>query len=109
MNHPARAYAALLELALRQVEAAERGDLNAAIALMPERAELLANAGAPVGDDYRAIREVLRLDRDLASALRRKMIAIRDEAVGLQHGRTALAGYQPRLGNTRPRRFNALG
>src|ERR671933_610601 len=109
MDKPPRPYAALLELAQRQVEAAERGDLTAAIALMPARAELLASAGTPVGAAHDAIREVLRLDRDLASALRRGMIAIRNEAVGLQHGRTALAGYQPRLGNTRPRRFNALG
>jgi hypothetical protein len=109
MDTPARAYTALLHLALRQLEAAEQGDLDAAIALMPARAELLANAGAPVGGDYDAIREVLRVDRDLASALRRKMIAIRDEAVGLQHGRSALVGYQPPLGDRRPRRLNALG
>jgi hypothetical protein len=109
MNKPASAYAALLELARRQIEAAERGDLTAAIALMPARADLLASAGAPSGADYHAIREVLRLDRDLATALRRRMIAIRNEAVGLQQGRTALAGYQPPLGERRPRRLNALG
>jgi hypothetical protein len=109
MNEPTHAYAALLELAQRQVEAAERGDLSAAIALMPARADVLASAATPVRADYDAIREVLRLDRDLASALRRRMIAIRNEAVGLQQGRTALAGYQPPLGERRPRRLNALG
>lgn len=109
MNTPAHAYAALLELAQRQVAAAERGDLTAAIALMPTRADVLASAGAPVGADFEAIRDVLRLDRDLASALRRKMIDIRNEAVGLQQGRTALAGYQPPVGERRPRRLNALG
>jgi hypothetical protein len=109
MNQPASAYAALLELARRQIQAAERGDLTAAIALMPARADLLASAGAPSDADHDAIREVLRLDRDLATALRRRMIAIRNEAVGLQQGRTALAGYQPPLGERRPRRLNALG
>ena len=103
------AYAALLDLARRQVEAAGRGDVNAAMALMPARAEVLASAGPPAADDHATIREVLRLDRDLAGALRRRMIAIRDEAVGLQQGRTALAGYRPPLGEPRPRRLNALG
>ena len=103
------AYAALLDLARRQVEAAERGDLNAAIALMPARAEVLASAGPPSPPDHATIREVLRLDRDLASAMRRRMIAIHDEAVSLQQGRTALAGYRPPLGERRPRRLNALG
>jgi hypothetical protein len=106
---PTRGYAALLDLARRQAEAVERGDLDAAVALMPARAEVLASAGPPAADDHATIREVLRLDRDLASALRRRMIAIRDEAVGLQQGRTALAGYRPPLGEPRPRRLNALG
>jgi len=99
----------LLQLAQCQAEAAERGDIDGVLGLMPDRARALAGAAPATMADHGAIREVLRLDRDLATVIRQRMIGIRNEARGLQHGRSALQGYRPPAGERRPRRLNALG
>jgi hypothetical protein len=102
-------YAVLLDLAHQQADAAARGDLESAIALLGDRAGILATAMPTCTQDREDMREVMRLDRELASAIRRRMIDIRNEVFGLQNGRTALAGYRPPLGRPAPRRLNALG
>jgi hypothetical protein len=89
------AYTELLRLAQAQSAALERGDLEAAVGLLDARGALLAQAGPPRPSDADAIREVLRLDRELSGAIRERMIAIRDEAVASQRGQRALVGYRP--------------
>jgi hypothetical protein len=106
---PTSPYVALLEIVRRQSDAAARGDVQAAVALMPERLGVLVDAPAPSPADHAAIHEVLRLDRDLCTAIRHKMIELRNQAVELQQGRHALAGYRPPIGGERrPRRLNAF-
>ena len=54
-------------------------------------------APQPSVSDQSIISEILRLDKEIASAIRQRMLAIRDEAVSMRHGKQALAGYtQPR-------------
>jgi hypothetical protein len=86
-------YQELLELARQQVDAARRGDLDAAVEAFDARAELLDDAPAPSATDLAAIHETLVLDRELSSAIRERMIAIREESREMQRGRTALTGY----------------
>jgi hypothetical protein len=87
-------YQQLLELARQQAEAARRGDLDAAVDAFDSRAELLVDAPAPSASDLAAIHETLVLDRELSSAIRARMIAIREESLEMQRGRTALTGYR---------------
>ena len=91
------AYARLLDLARDQAEAAARGDLDTAVGLLDVRADVLVDAPAPGAADADAIREVLRLDRDLSSAIRQRMIEIRDEVLENRQGNTALNGYARRM------------
>jgi hypothetical protein len=86
-------YQQVLELARQQVEACSRGDLDEAVDSLDVRAALLAAAPPPSTDDLEAIRETLRIDRELSGAIRGRMIAIRDETLRVQRGRTALSGY----------------
>jgi hypothetical protein len=91
------AYARLLDLARDQAEAVTRGDLDAAVNLLDVRAALLIDAPAPGAGDTDAIREVLRLDRDLSSAIRERMIELRDEVLDSRQGNKALSGYARRV------------
>jgi hypothetical protein len=87
------AYQEILRLAEAQAAALTRGDLEAAVGLLEARGALLARAGAPGRADLDAIREVLRLDGELSSAIRERMIRLRQEALETQRGQRALAGY----------------
>jgi hypothetical protein len=91
-------YEAIRDIAREQMEAAARGDLDAAVGLIDERARLLADAPAPGAQDQDAIHETLRLDRELACAIRQRMLDLRAEAVSTQQARTAVAGYRPPRG-----------
>jgi hypothetical protein len=86
-------YRELLRLAEAQSAAVQRGDVEAAIGLLDARGALLAQAATPGVDDLDAIREVLRLDRELSGAIRERMLAIHAEATGTQRGQHALRGY----------------
>ena len=88
-------YLELLHVARQQAAAVARGELGDAVALLDARGALLAQAAAPVGADFDAIREVLRLDRELSGAIRERMLHIRDEALAEQRGRQALSSYAP--------------
>jgi len=90
------AYARLLDLARDQAAATARGDLDTAVSLLDVRAAVLRDAPGPDAGDTAAIREVLRLDRDLSSAIRERMIQLRDEALGSRQGNKALIGYARR-------------
>jgi len=90
-------YARLLELARAQADAAARGDLDGAVALLDARHEIVVKLPRPGRGDAPVITEILRLDRDLSSRIRERMIEIRNEALDGQHGRVALAGYRPPL------------
>jgi len=98
------AYQQVLELARRQSAAIDRGDLEGATALLDERAALLADAPLPGPADAPLVEEILRLDRDLSSAIRHRMIAIRDEARRDERGKKALDSYGRHL----PRRPMAI-
>ena len=89
------AFSEILRLAEAQHEALARGDLAAAGGLLDARGAVLARAGAPRASDAPAIREVLRLDRELSGAIRERMTEIRNQAIESQRGQRALAGYRP--------------
>jgi hypothetical protein len=91
------AYTRLLDLARDQAAAVARGDLDAAVNLLDARAAVLTDAPAPGAADTDAIREVLRLDRDLSSAIRERMIELRDEVLDSRRGNKALNGYARRI------------
>ncbi len=89
-------YDEVLDLAREQSTAIARGDVDAAVQLLPKRAALLASAPPAAEADADAIREIIRRDRDLSGAIRERMIDLRNRAVRSQHGRVALAGYHTR-------------
>jgi hypothetical protein len=89
-------YQQVLDLAREQSEALRRGELESATALLEHRAALLVHASAPGPQEVGLVHEILRLDRDLSSAIRERMIKIRDEALESSHGRRALDGYARR-------------
>ncbi len=97
-------YQHVLDIARQQSAALLRGDLDVATALLDERAALLVGAPVPGPADVPLVEEILRLDRDLSSAIRHRMIAIRDEARDGERGRKALDSYGRRL----PRRPIAI-
>src|SRR5690348_7272638 len=86
-------YAPLLAIARRQSDLLERGDLEQAISMMDARADIIVAVGTPEPADHDTLREVLRRDRELSSAIRERMIRIRNEAFEGQQGRRALSGY----------------
>ena len=90
------AYAQLLDLARDQAQAIARGDLDSAVSLLEARGALLVDAPAAGAADMDAVREVLRLDRDLSSAIRERMIALRAEVLENRQGHRALGGYARR-------------
>jgi hypothetical protein len=90
-------YQQVLDIAHQQSAALKRGELDSAIALLDERAELLAQATAPSMDEVPLLHELLRLDRDLSSAIRERMVQIRDETLKGQQGTRALNGYGRRM------------
>jgi hypothetical protein len=94
---PQLAYNQLLELARSQASALARGDVDSAVELLTQRAEIIRTLPSASGADEDAIREIMRLDRDLSSAIRERMIEIRNEVVAGRHGRAALSGYRPQL------------
>ncbi len=98
------AYQQVLDIARQQSAALSRGELEAATLLLDERAALLARAAVPTAADVPIVEEILRLDRDLSSAIRQRMIAIRDEARDGERGRKALDSYGRHL----PRRPMAV-
>ena len=98
------AYQQVLDIAREQSAALSRGELEVATRLLDERATLLAGTALPTVADVPIVEEILRLDRDLSSAIRQRMIAIRDEARDGERGRKALDSYGRRL----PRRPMAI-
>ena len=90
-------YQQVLDIAREQSAALAQGELEAANALLDQRAQLLLNALVPTPDEIPLIEEIMRLDRDLSSAIRERMIKIRNEVLDGQHGRRALDGYGRRL------------
>jgi len=93
------AYREVLELARQQSAAVACGDLETAVRLVGERGAVLRDAPPAGPGDAEAIREILRRDRDLAGAIRERMIEIRKQAVNSQRGRVALSGYTVRIPN----------
>jgi hypothetical protein len=87
-------YQQILEIARQQVAAALAGDLDYAIELMNARAVLLQTTGDPDAADKDAIRETLKLDYELAGAIRQRMLSLRAEAVATQHAQSAIGGYR---------------
>jgi hypothetical protein len=90
----------ILDLARQQSQALERGDLEDAVRLISVRAPLVEQAGRAGHEDAEVIHEILRLDRQLSSAIRERMVDIRNQACKTQYGRTALAGYEVKSGST---------
>lgn len=87
------AYQEVLQLARKQVQAANHGDMDRVVSLLSERDALLATPVAAVEADRAAIEETLELDREIAGAFRRKMLHARQEVLNLRHGADALNGY----------------
>jgi Flagellar protein FliT len=89
-------YEQILEITRNQADAAAAGDLNTAIALQGPRGELIAAAPPATATDEPVIRATLALDRNIATAIRERMLAIRDEMLAARKGQQALAGYANR-------------
>jgi hypothetical protein len=89
-------YQQVLDIARAQSAALQRGQLEAAVGLLDRREELLADASVPTPEEAPVVAEIMRLDRDLSSAIRERMIEIRNEALEGQRGRRALDGYSRR-------------
>jgi hypothetical protein len=90
-------YQQVLDLARVQAGHLSTGDLDAAVALLDERAALLAGASPPTASEMPLASEIVALDRQLSSAIRERMHAIRNEVMEGHHGKQALAGYGRRL------------
>jgi len=89
-------YQQLLKLAHDQVAARQRGDLETALHIIDARARLIEGAPPASSEgDRAAIHEVLRLDRELSSAIRARMIEVRNEVAAGVRGHQALVGYRP--------------
>jgi hypothetical protein len=86
-------YERILEITRIQANAAARGDLDTAIGLLDKRGDLIASAPTPSAEDERLIAEVLELEKDISTAIRLRMLAIRDQLLANRHGQQALAGY----------------
>src|SRR5689334_18062266 len=86
-------YAKLLVLARRQLADAQNGNLEHAIEQLAARQQLLAVAPPATAQDAPLIKEVLRIDRELAGLIRERMLEIRAEALATGRGQTALRGY----------------
>lgn len=95
MSSHAAAYGALLEIAREQAAAVARDDVVFAISLLDKRGKLLATAPPVTETDRPLVVEILRLDRQLSTAIRERMLWIRDQLSTAARGRTALAGYKP--------------
>jgi hypothetical protein len=93
-------YQSVVALARQQAEAASHGDMDRVVRLLGQRGALLETAAAASEADRAAIEETLKLDREIAGAIRQRMLHIRQEVLNLRHGQTALAGY----GSTAARR-----
>lgn len=90
-------YQQVLDVARAQSAALGRGELEAATALLDHREQLLLTASAPTPDEIALIEEIMQLDRALSSAIRERMIKIRNEVLDGQQGRRALNSYGRRL------------
>jgi hypothetical protein len=101
-------YEQVLAIAREQSDALGRGELERAVGLLDRRAELLSVAEPPTQSEVPVVQEILRLDRELSSAIRHRMVAIRDEARTGQQGRQALQGYA-RVTTRRERGVNIIG
>ena len=93
-------YQQVLDIARDQAAALGRGELENAVALLDGRARLLIAAAPPRAEELPIVQEILQLDRGLASAIRERMIRIRNEALEGLQGQRALGGY----GRPAPRR-----
>ena len=99
----------VLNITRQQADALASGDLEAAVAMLPERGVLLKAASLPTTPaDTEVIREILRLDRVLSGAIRERMVSIRNRAAEGRHGRKALDGYS-HTPPSRPRMFDRHG
>lgn len=97
-------YQKILDIAREQAASLGRGELDAAVALLEHRAELLVSAAPPGPEEVPFVQEILQLDRGLASAIRERMIRIRNDALEGKQGQKALGGY----GRSAPRRPMAV-
>src|SRR5947209_1768279 len=74
-------YQQVLDVAREQAAAVHRGELQAATKLLEQREHLLAGAQGPTADEVPLVRQILTLDRALSSAIRERMIEIRNESL----------------------------
>jgi hypothetical protein len=92
-------YLAVFTVARQQLDAARAGDLDLAARLLEDRHVLLGQAPPPGEADRPLIQAILDLDHQVAGFFRQRMLAIREELLGLGQGRSALNGYRSALGN----------
>lgn len=91
-------YQQVFEIAQAQAAAAAAGDLNMAVSLLERRGELIRTTPAATPADEPLIRATLDLDRDIATAIRHRMLAIREDLIRVGTGKAALAGYAGKRG-----------
>ena len=88
-------YSKLLRIAEHQVARAEAGDIEGAIGLLDLRQRLLDAAEPAAAADAPKIHQVVDLDRRLSGLILARMLRIREEALAVRRGSTAMHGYKP--------------
>ena len=86
-------FQAILEITQAQAAAARAGDLDSVMAALEERGRLVDSVGAPSRQEAATLAAIFELEREIATAIRTRMLAVRDEMRGVQHGKRALASY----------------
>jgi len=87
-------YQRLLQLTQGQTEAFQRGDVRSMQLLMLERGALLAQLPSPSAAERTLLQHAVQLDRELSTALRERMLALRSAAASAHHTRVNLNGYR---------------
>jgi hypothetical protein len=87
-------YQQLVDLSQLQVDAFAHGDIAGMQQLMAMRAPLIAQLPPPTDAERAMLQRAVDLDRDLAEALRKRMMALRSTAAQVHQRRTNLNGYR---------------
>jgi len=84
----------LVDLSQRQAAAFAEGEVRIMCELIAERGALIERLPAPGPADRAFVERAVALDRELASAVRDRMLTLRSTAAQLHNRQTNLNGYR---------------
>ena|SRR5579864_5425515 len=87
-------YQQLVDLSAQQLEAFKCGDVCRMQLLMVERGALIATLPPAAEAEQALLQQAVAADRELADALRSRMLELRASAAQVQRRRTNLNGYR---------------